>query len=192
MVKIPFSNTRCRAWHRKSQTFKFVILTDWSTLLFSVRVTQSCKFASFKYKADGLMHAPPKLNSLMLVGDNYQLNSFQPTMGYQGTNVNFLVGLIGVFELFAYFLILKLPPVTCKLKWRLILHVRLWLHISMFQLAGNLSGLPARLRRGRSRGSWQTGSRKQHGRRSGEGVRGDNGVSPPHPIHIRRQKQGKA
>ena len=155
------------------------------------------------------MHAPPKLNSLMLVGDNYQLNSFQPTMGYQGTNVNFLAGLIGVFELFAYFLILKLPPVTCKLKWRLILHVRLWLHISMFQLAGNLSGLPARLRRGRSRGSWQTGSRKQRGRRSGEGVRGDNGVPapgrrpgegvrgdnrvpPPHPIHIRRQKQGKA
>ena len=90
MVKIPFSNTRCRAWHRKSQTFKFVILTDWSTLLFSVRVTQSCKFASFKYKADGLMHAPPKLNSLMLVGDNYQLNSFQPTMGYQRDKGNFV------------------------------------------------------------------------------------------------------
>ena len=69
------------------------------------------------------MHAPPKLNSLLLVGDNYQLNSFQPTMGYQGTNVNFLAGLIGVFELFACFLILKLPPVTCKLKWRLILHI---------------------------------------------------------------------
>ena len=125
MVKIPFSTTRCRACHRKSQNFKFVIPTDWSTLLFSVRVTQSCKFASFKYKADGLMHAPPKLNSLLLVGDNYQLNSFQPTMGYQGTNVNFLAGLIGVFELIACFLILKLPPVTCKLRWRLILHLRL-------------------------------------------------------------------
>ena len=123
MVKIAFSTTRCRACHRKSQNFKFVIPTDWSTLLFSVRVTQSCKFASFKYKADGLMHAPPKLNSLLLVGDNYQLNSFQPTMGYQGTNVNFLAGLIGVFELIACFLILKLPPVTCKLKWRLILHI---------------------------------------------------------------------
>ena len=73
----------------------------------------------------------------------------------------------------------------------------------------SVSGQPARLRRGRSRGSWQTGSRKQRGRRSGEGVRGDNGVPapgrrpgegvrgdnrvpPPHPIHIRRQKQGKA
>ena len=99
MVKIPFSTTRCRACHRKSQNFKFVIPTDWSTLLFSVRVTQSCKFASFKYKADGLMHAPPKLNSLMLVGDNYQLNSFQPTMGYQGTNVNFFLFLPDFMEI---------------------------------------------------------------------------------------------
>ena len=30
------------------------------------------------------------------------------------------------------------------------------------------------------------------GRRPGEGVRGDNRVPPPHPIHIQRQKQGKA
>ena len=113
MVKIPFSTTRCRACHRKSQNFKFVIPTDWSTLLFSVRVTQSCKFASFKYKADGLMHAPPKLNSLLLVGDNYQLNSFQPTMGYEGTNVNFLV-LVLVnshrSRSLSYFLIFKASP----------------------------------------------------------------------------------
>ena len=45
------------------------------------------------------MHAPPKLKSLMLVGDNYQLNSFQPTMGYQGTNVNFFLFLPDFMEI---------------------------------------------------------------------------------------------
>ena len=59
----------------------------------------------------------------------------------------------------------------------------------MFQLPGNLSGLGLQDCGG---AGVIGGSRKQHGRRSGEGVRGDNGVSPPHPIHIRRQKQGKA
>ena len=45
------------------------------------------------------MHAPPKLNSLLLVGDNYQLNSLQPTMGYQGTNVNFFLFLPDFMEI---------------------------------------------------------------------------------------------
>ena len=62
----------------------------------------------------------------------------------------------------------------------------------MFQLPGNLSGLGLQDCGGAGVMGGQTGSRKQHGRRSGGGVRGDNGGSPPHPIHIRRQKQGKA
>ena len=59
----------------------------------------------------------------------------------------------------------------------------LWLHISMFQLAGNLSGLTARLRRGRSHGRACDKSRKQRGRRSGGGGswRQWSSAASPHP-----------
>ena len=80
----------------------------------------------------------------------------------------------------------------------------------MFQLPGNLSGLGLQDCGGAgvmggpvtSLGNNAAGARvgavrgdngvPPPGRRPGEGVRGDNRVPPPHPIHIQRQKQGKA